>query len=472
LTTDDNGGPNERRIKEDKLEDEKYNNDSIDYKKRIVSAKISRFLPKGFLIKSLGPGIITGAADEDPSTIGTYSQAGAQFGFGLLWMALFQYPMIVVVQEMCARIGLVTGSGLAAIIKKKYSRKIVLAISSLILIANTINIGADIGAMAASVKLFVPQLPAITASISFTAFIVISQMLVPYSKYVKLLKYLTISLFAYVITAMMVGGNWEHIVLSSIIPHFEFTPAFAMMFVAIFGATLTPYAFFWQASEEAEEDVVKHKIRDISSKYNSPDISKRDITLMRSDVAIGMSLSQLVMWSIIATTGTALHNNGITDIHTAEQAASSLQPLVRTFPAAGEISKTIFSLGIIGTGLLAIPVLAGASGYALSDTFGWKQGLSKTFKQANSFHVIIAASTVIGLLINFAHIDPIRMLVYSAMINGIVASPILIAIMKIANDKMILKDKVNGKLSNGIGWIAAIIMGISVVIMLLSFGYQ
>ena len=267
-------------------------------------------------------------------------------------------------------------------------------------------------------------------------------------------------------------GNWEHIVLSTIIPHFEFTSAYAMMFVAIFGATLTPYAFFWQASEEAEEDVVKHKIRDISSKYNSSDISKRDITVMRSDVAIGMSLSQLVMWSIIATTGTALHNNGITDIHTAEQAASSLQPLVRTFPAAGEISKTIFSLGIIGTGLLAIPVLAGASGYALSDTFGWKQGLSKTFKQANSFHVIIAASTVIGLLINFAHIDPIRMLVYSAMINGIVASPILIAIMKIANDKMILKDKVNGKLSNGIGWIAAIIMGISVVIMLLSLGYQ
>jgi Mn2+/Fe2+ NRAMP family transporter len=178
------------------------------------------------------------------------------------------------------------------------------------------------------------------------------------------------------------------------------------------------------------------------------------------------------MWSLIATTGTALHNNGITEIHTAEQAASSLQPLVRTFPAAGEISKTIFSLGIIGTGLLAIPVLAGASGYALSDTFGWKQGLSKTFKQANSFHLIIAASTVIGLLINFANVDPIRMLVYSATINGVVASPILIAIMKIANDKMILKDKVNGKLSNVIGWMAAIIMGISVVIMLLTFGYQ
>jgi NRAMP (natural resistance-associated macrophage protein)-like metal ion transporter len=293
LTTDDSSGPNERRVKEGKLKDEKYNNESIHHKKGIVLPKISRFLPSRFLIKSLGPGIITGAADEDPSTIGTYSQAGAQFGFGLLWLALFQYPMTVVVQEMCARIGLVTGSGLAAIIKKKYSRKIVLTISSLILIANTINIGADIGAMGASVKLLVPQLPASTASLSFAAFVVISQMLIPYTKYIRILKYLTISLFAYVITAMMVGSKWEHIILSSIIPHFEFTPAFAMIFVAIFGATLTPYAFFWQASEEAEEDVVKHKIRDISSKYNSPDISKRDITLMRSDVAVGMALSQL-----------------------------------------------------------------------------------------------------------------------------------------------------------------------------------
>jgi NRAMP (natural resistance-associated macrophage protein)-like metal ion transporter len=472
LTTDNSSNRKEEG-KEDELEDDKDCN-SVRYEKYDISNKLSRFLPNKFLIKSLGPGIITGAADEDPSTIGTYSQAGAQFSFGLLWLALFQYPMIVVVQEMCARIGLVTGSGLAAVIKKKYSRKMVLVISSLLLIANTINIGADIGAMAASVKLFVAQVPVSVASISFTAIIVISQIIMPYGKYVKILKYLTISLFAYVITAIMVGANWENILVSSVIPHIEFTPGFAMMLVAIFGATLTPYAFFWQASEEAEEDVAKHKIRDISSKYNSPSISKKDVRLMRSDVAVGMALSQLVMWSIIMTTGTALHhNNGITDIHTADQAARSLQPLVKTFPAAGEISKTIFALGIIGTGLLAIPVLAGASGYALSDTFGWKQGLSKTLRQANSFHVVIAASTVIGLLINFTNIiDPIRMLVYSAMINGIVAAPILIAVMKIANDKMILKDNVNSKLSNSIGWIAVVMMGISVIIMLFSLVYQ
>jgi Mn2+/Fe2+ NRAMP family transporter len=271
---------------------------------------------------------------------------------------------------------------------------------------------------------------------------------------------------------MMIGSNWEHIFVSSIIPHFEFTSAYQMMLVAVFGATMTPYAFFWQASEEAEEDVAKHKIKDISSKYNSPKISKKEVRLMRSDVAVGMALSQLVMWSIITTTGTALHNNGVTDIQTADQAARSLQPLVKTFPAAGEISKTIFALGIIGTGLLAIPVLAGASGYALSDTFGWKQGLSKSLRQANSFHVVIAASTVIGLLINFANIDPIRMLVYSAMINGVVAAPILITVIKIANDKNILHDKVNGKISNIIGMIAVVAMGIAVVIMFLSWGHH
>ncbi len=236
------------------------------------------------ILKSLGPGLITGAADEDPSTIGTYSQAGAQFGLGMLWLALFQYPMIVVVQEMCARIGLVTGSGLAAVIKNKYSRKVILANAILIIVANTINIGADIGAMAASVKLLIPQLPFFIATFSFAAFIVASEILIPYGKYVKILKYLTLSLLAYIATAMIVGGNLDKLILASIIAHFEFTPAFAMMFVAIFGATLTPYAFFWQASEEAEEDVAKYKITEISAMRNSPSISKKEMKLMRSDV--------------------------------------------------------------------------------------------------------------------------------------------------------------------------------------------
>ncbi|MFZ0514824.1 MAG: divalent metal cation transporter [Candidatus Nitrosopolaris sp.] len=267
----------------------------INVKNQSVSRKKLHWL------KSLGPGLITGASDDDPSGIATYSQAGAQFGFGMLWMALFQYPMMTVIQEMCARIGLITGGGLNTVIKRKYSSKVVLPLTSLLLIANTINIGADIGAMAASVRLVFPELPIIVATLCFTVFILASQILVPYNKYVKILKYLTISLFAYIITAILVGGSWSQVLVATIIPHFEFTPAFAMMFVAILGTTITPYVFFWQASQEAEENVAKGKIKEISennkesSSIRRPKISKKEVKMMRSDTAIGMAFSQIIM---------------------------------------------------------------------------------------------------------------------------------------------------------------------------------
>jgi NRAMP (natural resistance-associated macrophage protein)-like metal ion transporter len=421
-------------------------------------------------LNKLGPGVITGASDEDPSGIATYAQAGAQFGFGLLWLVLILYPMKTVIQEMCARIGLVTGSGVSAVIKQKYSRKIVFPITILLLIANTINIGADIGAMAASIRLVVPQLPVIVATISFSAFIILSEVFVPYSKYVKILKYLILSLFAYLATAIIVGGNWNQILFATIIPNIEFTPAFAMMFVAIFGTTISPYLFFWQASEEAEEDVAKHKIKEIGK--GKPKISKKEIKLMREDTAIGMAFSQIIMWAIMITTAGSLHTHGITDIQTADQAAKALEPLVKTFPQAGEISKTIFALGIIGTGLLAIPVLAGSSGYALSDAFGWSEGLSRKFKQAKGFYLVITASTLIGLWINFINIDPIKALVYTAVINGVIAVPILFAVMKIANDKKIIKGNTNSHISNVIGWLTFVIMGASVIIMFVTLGKQ
>jgi len=434
------------------------------------------------VLKSLGPGVITGASDDDPSGIATYSQAGAQFGFGMLWMAIFQYPMMTVIQEICARIGLITGSGLTAVIKGRYSKKVVLPLTSLLLIANTINIGADIGAMAASVRLVFPQLPIIVSTLCFTIFIIASQILVPYNKYVKILKYLTISLFAYIVTAVIVGGNWSQIFASSIIPHIEFTPVFAMMFVAILGTTITPYVFFWQASQEAEENIAKGKIREISedNKESSsvtasrikklPEISKKEVKIMRLDTAMGMAFSQIIMWAIITTTAGSLHAHNITDIESADQAARALQPLVKTFPNAGEIAKTIFAFGIIGTGLLAIPVMAGSSAYALSDTFGWKQGLNKKFKQARAFYLVLAASTLIGLWITFSSLDPIKALVYTAVINGVVAVPILVAIMRIANDKRILKDRVNTRISNFIGWATVIIMGFSVTILFATWG--
>lgn len=415
--------------------------------------------------KSLGPGVITGASDDDPSGIATYSQAGARFGLGLLWMALFLLPMLIVVQEMCARIGLVTGKGLAKVIRDRYSYKLVYPLSTLLLIANTINIGADIGAMAASTKLVVPDIPIVLATIIYSAIIISAEILIPYEKYVRLLKYLTISLFAYVATAIIVGGNITQIFLATIIPHIEFTPSYAMMFVAIFGTTISPYLFFWQASEEAEEDVAKHKIKEIGE--GKPDISKKEIMAMKKDVAVGMLFSHLIAWVIIITTAGSLHMNGITDIKTADQAAQALEPLVQTFPYSGELSKVIFALGIIGTGLLAIPVLAGSSAYALSETFGWKEGLGKKFGKAKPFYLVISSSTIIGLWIALSNTDPIHALIYAAVVNGIVAVPILFIILKISNDKTILANRTNGLFSKIVGWITFTIMALSVAAFLI-----
>jgi NRAMP (natural resistance-associated macrophage protein)-like metal ion transporter len=419
-------------------------------------------------LKSLGPGLITGSSDDDPSSIATFAQAGAKFGLGMLWTTLFLYPLIAVVQEICARVGLLTGSGLATVIEKKYSRKIVLPLISLLLIANTINIGADIGAMAASTKLIMPQISTSIFSIFFTIFIVFSVILIPYKKYVKVLKYLTLSLLTYVVTAIIVGGNWYQILIATIVPHIEFTTDFATMLVAIFGTTISPYLFFWQASEEVEEEVVQHKMKEIGN--GKPNVSKKEIKSMITDTAVGISFAHFITWAIIITTAGSLHNNGITDIQSAEQAAKSLEPMVKSFPNSGEISKSIFAIGIIGTGLLSIPVLAGSTAYALSDTFGWKQGLSKKFGQAKAFYLIIAISGIIGLGMNFLGINPIKSLVYAAVINGVVSVPILLVIMKIANDKNILKGNTNGRLTNIIGWLTFVIMAITTIIMFITFG--
>jgi NRAMP (natural resistance-associated macrophage protein)-like metal ion transporter len=416
------------------------------------------------LAKIIGPGVITGASDDDPSGIATYSQAGAKFGAGFLWMAVFQYPLMSAIQEMCARIGLVTGNGLAAVMASKYSKKIILPISVLLLAANAINIGADIAAMAASVRLIFPQVPYTAASVAFAALVILALIAIPYRKYVRVLKYLTLFLFAYVITAAIVGGKWDEILVASVVPHIEFNAEFAMLFVAIFGTTISPYLFFWQASEEAEEDVDKGKKKEIDGP-EKPRISRKEIRIMKADVLIGMGFSQLIMWSIVVTTAGSLHANGITDITTVEQAAKALEPLVNSFPYSGTVSKSIFALGVIGTGLLSIPVLAGASGYAVADVFGWKQGLDKKFGQAKSFYTVIAASVIIGLSINFLNVDPVQALVYSAVINATVSVPILFVLLKIANDKKILGNKVNGRTSNILGWLTFAIMAASVCVM-------
>lgn len=383
-------------------------------------------------------------------------------------MALYLLPMITVIQEMCARIGLLSGNGLAALIKNKYSTRIVYPISSLLIIANTINIGADIGAMSASIKILFPQIPVVVTSLLFSGIIIASEIMIPYDKYVIVLKYLVLSLFAYVITAIIVGGNAEEIFLATVVPHITFTSDFAVMFVAVIGTTISPCLLFWQASEESEEDVARHKIREIGK--GRPNVTRKEMKLMKKDIWIGMFFSQFIMWSIILTSAGSHYTNSVNDIQTADEAARALEPLVKTFPHAGQIAKVIFALGIIGTGLLAIPVLAASSAFALSDTFGWKEGLEKKFRQAKSFYLIIVASTLVGVFITFSNVNPIQALILAAVINAVVTVPILFLVMRIANDKKILKDRTNSRYSNLVGWATFTIMTIAVVIMVFSFG--
>jgi len=416
----------------------------------------------------LGPGLITGTADDDPSSIATFAQAGAKFGLGMLWTVIYLIPLIIVIQEICARIGLLTGSGLGTIIKKKYSKKIVLPLIFLLLVANTINVGADIGAMAASASLMFPQISLNIFSIFFTAFIIIAIIMIPYKRYIKILKYLTLSLLTYIVTALIVGGNWYQILIATIVPHVEFTADFATMLVAILGTTISPYLFFWQASEEAEEEVVHHKIKEIGK--GKPKVSKKEIKSMGTDTMVGIGFAHLITWAIIVTTAGSLHDNGITEIQSAEQAAKSLEPLVQSFPNSGEIAKSIFAIGIIGTGLLSIPVLATSTAYGLSDTFGWKQGLSQKFGQAKAFYLVIIICGIIGLGMNFLGINPITALVYASVINGVVSVPIIFVVMKLSNDKEILKENTNGRLTNIIGWTTFVIMSISTIIMFITFG--
>jgi NRAMP (natural resistance-associated macrophage protein)-like metal ion transporter len=447
-------------LSEERKEDEKPSRSKTD-------SRVSSFRK---LVKSFGPGFVTGAADIDPSTVATYTQAGAKFGLGMLWMVLFQLPSMIALQEMCARIGLTSGKGLTDVIKRKYSNKVVYIISSLLLIVNTINIGADLGAMGASINLLIPQLPIFVATIIFSAIIVASEVIIPYRNFVRLLKYLTLVLFAYVITAIVVGGNWVNIFVATVTPTIQFTSDFTMMFVAVFGTTITPYLFFWQASEEAEEDVKKGKIKEIGKGH--PNVSSKEISVMKKDVAVGMIFSQFMIWTIIITAAGSLHDHGLTNIQSTSQAAKALEPLVKSFPGAGQISKIIFALGIIGTGLLAIPILAGSSAYALSDTFGWRQGLNKKFTRAKKFYLVIIVSTSIGLWITYSNINIIQALIITAVINAVTSIPLLFILMRIANDKNILQNKTNGRLSNIVGWFTFCVMTISVAILFLSLSLR
>lgn len=415
--------------------------------------KIKKFL------KSIGPGFITGASDDDPSGIATYSQTGAQFGYSQLWTALFSFPFMTIIQEICGRIGMVTGKGLAGVIRKHYARR-VLALAVLILvIANTINIGADLGAMAASGQLIL-HVPFIVLLFVMTAITVFLEVFVSYKVYAKFLKYLTFALFAYIITALIIKQDWSKILTASFMPSISFNKDYLMNIVAILGTTISPYLFFWQAGEEVEEEVAEKKLSQMGT--GTPLVTNNDIRKMRVDTVMGMLFSNLVMWFIIVTTASTLNLNNITSIQTADQAAIALKPL------AGDFAFILFTLGILGTGFLAVPVLAGSASYAISEAFGWKEGLYRKFNKAHGFYGVIIIATLIGLLVNLTSIKPFQMLYYTAILNGICAPPLLFLIMLIGNNKKIMGEYTNSNISNILGWTITIVMTLASVGLLIS----
>ena len=411
------------------------------------------------LLQRIGPGFITGAADDDPSGIGAYSQTGAQFGYSQLWTALFSFPFMTAVQEMCGRIGLVTGDGLSGVIRKHYARPVLYGAVILLLIANTINIGADLGAMASSMQLLL-GLPFLFWLLAITILTLVLEIFVSYPRYSKFLKYLTLSLLAYVITVFIVKQDWKLVIWSTLVPTIIWSRKYLLNIVAILGTTISPYLFFWQTDEEVEEEIAAHKISAIG--VGKPRITKSDLRNVRLDTIVGMFFSNLAMFFIIATAASTLGAHGITSINTATDAAQALRPL------AGEFAFLIFTLGILGTGLLAVPILAGSASYAVAEAFGWSSGLNKKFSEAHGFYGVITLATLVGLLVNLLGIPPFTMLYYTAILNGMIAPPLLVLILLISNNKKIMGKYVNGPLSNILGWMITAIMAVAGIAVLVS----
>ena len=413
-------------------------------------------------VRVLGPGVVTGAADDDPSGIATYSQAGALYGFSMLWAFPFMFPLLVAVQESCARIGAVTGKGLAAVIKDAYGKKLLYPAVLLVVVANTINIGADIGAMAATAQLLIPLSYAALA-VFFAGIILLLELFVQYKTYTKILKWLAVALLAYPITAIIVGQNWGALLRATFTPDITFDSEYIFLLVGMLGTTISPYLFFWDTSEVVEDEITHHRLAQNTTK--EPRISKRFIKSIRIDNLVGMLVAVVGAWFIVVTAGSVLHANGVTEITSAADAAKAIEPLVSSFPNAGLTAKIIFSVGIIGLGLLAVPVLAGSSSYAISEAFGWKEGMHRKFKKATAFYITIGVATLIGLCINLLGVDPIKALIFAAVFNAIAAIPLLFMIAKIGNNAGILGQYKNGWLANTFVRIAALVMTLAGVLL-------
>ena len=401
----------------------------------------------------LGPGLITGASDDDPSGIATYSQAGAQFGYTLGWIMLFSWPLMCAIQEISARIGRITGRGIAGNLKRHYPAPLLHAIVTLLVVANTINLGADLGAMAAALQLLIggPQLLYVAL---FAVASALLEIFVRYARYVSVLKWLTVSLFAYVGVAFIVKLPWGTVVHALVIPDITFNAAYLTVVVAILGTTISPYLFFWQAEEEAEDVKERAGAKPL---IRAPEQAPSELRRIRWDTIVGMGFSNVVALFIILTTAATLHEHGVTDIQTSAQAAQALQPI------AGRFAFLIFALGIIGTGLLALPVLAGSSAYALGEVFGWHVGLTRKPGRAKRFYGMIAAATLVGGALNFTPIDPIKALFWSAVINGVVAVPVMIMMMLLAHNPKAMGAFRLPRMLSIIGWLATATMALAAI---------
>lgn len=408
----------------------------------------------------LGPGLITGASDDDPSGIGTYSQVGAQFGYAMLWTMLFSYPLMSGIQEISARIGRVTGRGIAGNMRKYYPRWLTYIVAGLLVIANVINLGADLGAMGAAVQLLIGG-SALLYSIIFAVISLLLQIFVPYKKYVNFLRWLTLVLFTYVATVFVVRVPWGEALQGTFIPTIEFKADYFAGLIAVLGTTISPYLFFWQASQEVEEiDRVPTEQALAEAPYQAP----MEIVRIKADTYIGMGISNLIAFFIILTSAVTLHAHGKTDIQSATQAAEALRPV------AGDFAFALFTAGIIGTGLLAVPVLAGSAAYAVSGVFGWSASLERQALQAKRFYGVLAAATLIGLGLNFTSIDPIKALFWAAVINGVLAGPVMVVIMLMATNPAVMSQFIISRRLRITGWLATAVMLIAAAGLFVTWG--
>jgi len=428
-------------------------------KSRKAGGKVSRVR---HILSVLGPGVITGASDDDPSGIGTYSVAGAQFGYGTVWVSLVTYPLSAAVQEVCARIGLVTGHGLAAIIKHYFPRWMLYVVVFLLVAANTLNIGADIAAMAGSIHLVLPIIPTALAALLVVALTLTLLVFMSYNTYSKYLKWVTLVLFSYMIVAFLSHVDWGLALKSLVVPAFKLDSGYITTLVAILGTTISPYMFFWQANMEVEEKIASGSITSPDPQMKRPRklfLGRRAMNDMHIDTNVGVFYSNLIMFFIIVSTASTIYKAGAKDVGQLDLAgiAQVLRPL------AGDAAYLLFTIGIVGIGLLAIPVLAGSAAYALSEMFGWEEGLDKKFHEAKGFYIAIILAALVGLGLVFVGVNPVAALYYSAVINGVVAVPLLVIIFLIGNNKKILGERTSGKLSNSLLIITALLMGAAAV---------